>query len=406
MTTRLVISALPGEIRAAALVEGQLRDLIIERADRPNRLGDLYLGRVTKVDRAQEAAFVEIGLAQAGYLPLSEGPGRRLSEGDPIVVRVLRESAGGKGLRVTARLQNPPKDLDERIKGRKPPVLLMPGGDPIERLLERTTTDSGEALAVVVDDSALHSRLQSRLSAPLAAGKASLVRYRQAQSLFEREGVEEQIEALLEPFVPLPSGGSLLIEPVTTLTAVDVNSGRARAGGSDDAAYAVNLEAAEALARQLRLRALSGLIVVDFLELQAVTKRKALVAELRKALKADPEPTRVFPMNPSGLVEMTRRRGRPALHELLTEPCGLGGLGRVKDPVTLAYEALRKVPSVAAARPGAAITIEAPGRVVDALSGPLAEARHGIESRLGQPLKMNVSETTAEPLVDALVASR
>ena len=136
----------------------------------------------------------------------------------------------------------------------------------------------------------------------------------------------------------------------------------------------MNLEAAEALTLQLRLRALSGLIVVDFLELQAVAKRKGLVADLRKALKTDPEPTRVFPMSPSGLVEMTRRRGRPALHELLTEPCGLGGLGRVKDPVTLAYEALRKVPSVSAARPGAAIAIEASARVVDALSGPLAEA--------------------------------
>ena len=142
MTTRLVISALPGEIRAAALVEGQLHDLIIQRADRPNRLGDLYLGRVTKVDRAQEAAFVEIGLPQAGFLPLSEGPGRRLSEGDSVVVRVLRESAGGKGVRLTARIQNPPKDLDEWIKGRKPPVLLIAGGDPVERLLKGTAAEN------------------------------------------------------------------------------------------------------------------------------------------------------------------------------------------------------------------------------------------------------------------------
>ena len=82
----------------------------------------------------------------------------------------------------------------------------------------------------MVDDTALHSRLQARLAAPLATGEVALVRYREAQSLFECERVEAQIEALLEPFVPLPSGGSLLIEPVTTLTAVDVNSGRARAG--------------------------------------------------------------------------------------------------------------------------------------------------------------------------------
>ena len=118
--------------------------------------------------------------------------------------------------------------------------------------------------------------------------------------------------------------------------------------------------------------------------------RRQVAAALRDGLKADPEPARVFPMAASGLLEMTRRRGRPALHELLTAPCGIGGGGRVKDPATLAFEALRAARAEAAARPGAAITVTAGPAVIAALeSGPAAAARRALEERLGQPLALD-----------------
>ena len=115
MTRRLVVSALPGEVRAALLVDGCLEDLAIERADRPSLLGNLYHGRVTKVDKALAAAFVEIGEDRPGFLPLSEAPRRGLSEGDALPVRVLREAGGGKGVRLSGRIKDPPDWLEAKL---------------------------------------------------------------------------------------------------------------------------------------------------------------------------------------------------------------------------------------------------------------------------------------------------
>jgi Ribonuclease G/E len=376
---RLVISALPGESRAAWLEDGRLVDLVVRRADRPSHLGSLYHGRV-----ALDAAFVELGLARPGLLPLSEGPGRRLTEGDPVVVRVLREAAGGKGLRLSARIKDPPPDLDRRARGARPPALLLQGDDPLERVLAaRAPPDE-----IVVDDPDTHAEIKARL-----AGRGGVERLRldlDPAPLFEREGLEGEIEALLEPRVALPSGGHLLVEPVRTLTAVDVNSGRHDGRGpAPDQALAVNLEAAAELPRQLRLRALSGLIVIDFLAMPEAGPRRQVVAALRAGLKTDPEPARVHAMAPSGLVEMSRRRGRPALHELLTGPCGIGGGGRVKDPATLAFEALRAVRREAAARPGATVALSAAPAVIAALeTGPATAARQALEARLGRPLTL------------------
>ena len=358
---------------------------MVRRADRPSHLGDLYHGRVAKVDKALDAAFVELGLARPGLLPLSEGPGRRLSEGDAVVVRVLREAAGGKGLRLSARIIDPPLDLEQRARDSRPPALLARGDDPLERLLAAGAPPD----EIVVDDPALHAEIAARLGGgEEARGRLSLDL--EPKSLFEREGLEAEIEALLEPRVALPSGGHLLIEPVRTLTAIDVNSGRHDGrGGAGEQALAVDLEAAAEIPRQLRLRALSGLIVVDFLALEQERARRQVAAALRAGLKGDPEPTRVFPMAPSGLLEMTRRRGRPALHELLTVPCGIGGGGRVKDPATLAFEALRAARAEAAARPGAAITVTAGPAVIAALeTGPAAAARRALDDRLGRPLAL------------------
>jgi Ribonuclease G/E len=389
MSRRLVISALPGETRAAWLEDGRLTDILIRRADRPSHLGDLYQGRVTKVDKALDAAFVELGLARPGLLPLSEAPRRRLSDGDAVVVRVLREAAGGKGLRLSARIMGPPPDLQQRARDSRPPTLLARGDDPLERMLAAGTPPD----EIMVDDPATHAEIAARLG----GGEDARGRLRldlEPKPLFEREGLEAEIEALLAPRVALPSGGHLLIEPVRTLTAIDVNSGRHDSrGGANEQALAVNLKAVAEIARQLRLRALSGLIVVDFLALAEERARRKVAAALRTALKDDPEPARVFPMAPSGLLEMTRRRGRPALHELLTVPCGIGGGGRVKDPTTLAFEALRAARAEAAARPEAGIAITADPGVIAALeSGAAAAARRVLEERLGRLLRLAAAD--------------
>ena len=387
MTSRLVISALPGETRAAWLEDDTLVDLVVQRADRPSQLGDIHHGRVAKVDKGLDAAFVEIGRDRPGLLPLSEAPGRRLSEGDAVVVKVLREAAPGKGPRLSGRIIDPPPGLDEMAGRTPPPALLIKGDDPLQRLLAAGRLPD----EIVIDDPEAFAATKADLAGRAPAAIERLRLDLDPAPLFERAGIEAEVDALLEPRVALPSGGYLLIEPVRTLTAVDVNSGghneRGGRGSGEDQALGVNLEAAAEIPRQLRLRALSGLVVVDFLALRDRAARKQVEATLRNGLKRDPEPARVFPMAASGLVEVTRRRGRPALFEVLTEPCGIGGTGRVKDPVTLAFEALRAVRREAAARPGAEVTVEAATAVVAALEeGPAAAARRALEESLGRAI--------------------
>ncbi len=180
-----------------------------------------------------------------------------------------------------------------------------------------------------------------------------------------------------------------------SLNAIDVNSGTA---GGPAMALDVNLEAASEIPRQLRLRGLSGLIVIDFLELREEAARRRVAEALRGGLTSDPRPSRVQAMRRSGLVEMTLRRARPALHELLTEPCGLGGpdgLGRIKDPVTLAYEALRAARRAASHDPGRKIALQAGARTRTALREPAAAALAEFEARFGRPLELR-AQTAGE----------
>jgi Ribonuclease G/E len=384
MSARLLISALPGETRAAWIMDGRLRDLSFQRDDRPSIADNVYYGRVRTLDKGLDGAFVDIGCERPGFLPLGEGP-KGLSEGDALIVRVKREPAGGKGARLTAKLGDPPPaELTAAASGAAPPALLREAGDPITAALG----SSEPPAEIVIDDPAVFARAKQALKARpdlMARLRLDL----DPAPLFEREGIDEVIEALLEPEVILPGGGSLLIEPVQSLTAIDVNTARHDGrGGPRARALEVDLEAAAEIPRQIRLRGLSGLIVIDFLELGDKAARQEVVARLEAGLKDDPMPARVFAMSPSGLVEMSRRRSRPALHDLLTEPCGIAGGGRIKDPVTLAYEALRAVRRAARRAPGHRVSLSAGPRIAAALEGPAAPALAALAERLGRPIDL------------------
>lgn len=392
MTHRMLVSALPGETRVARLDGGRLVDLAIARGERAAQAGDLYAGRVAAVDRGLQAAFVDLGGARPGFLPLGEAPAG-LSEGTRLVVRVTRAGAADKGPRLTARPGRRPEDFAGPPAGTPagPPGLLRAADDPVSAALALAPPPE----AIVVDDPALFARLSAELAARPALRDA-LALDSDPRPLFERAGVETLIEDLLQPRVALAGGGDLLIEPVRSLTAIDVN------GGGRDASdrLGLGLEAAAEIARQIRLRRLSGLIVVDFVAPREAAARRRIVAALDDGLADDPQPHRVSPMRRSGLVEITRRRAGPALHEVLTEPCGLGGGGRVKSAATLAFAALRALRREAAANPGRQPALVAPPAVIRALTeGPAAAARAALEERLGLALSLRAGAADAEPEV-------
>lgn len=382
----LLVSALPGYLRAARLAEDRLEDLVVLRDDRPQLQGNLYLGRVTGLDRGLEAAFVDIGLGAPGFLPFDRA-GRRPVEGESLVVAVQREASEAKGVRLTTRIPAAERGAAEA----EAPALLHRAADPLQRLLAgpppaRVLVDGPEALAALEG----------------CAGLPAPERHQGRTTLFEAQGLAEEVEALLDPRVPLPGGGSLLIEPTRALVAVDVNAGAGRAGDAAKLALEVDLEAAEALARQLRLRNLAGLVVVDFLELKPRERRQEVVRRLRRHLKRDPQAGQVRPMSDSGLVELTRRRSGPALFELLTRPCGLHGSGRAWDPAVLAWELLLRLRHGARGRAAAPRILCSPA-VAAAFAGPAEAARRSVEADLGQALILQAEPDRADDSAEVVL---
>jgi ribonuclease G len=300
MSRRLLVAAERAPLRAALLDAGGVLEGFWQfGAGRESVVGARYLGRVTAVDRGLDAAFVDIGLAKPGFLPLARAAQAPV-EGESVIVEATRDAVEDKGVRLTARLADPPKPPT----GARAPLCLAKG-DPLLQLLKRlgevdVETDTrrlAETLAGATKASVSH-RPQREWNPPLA------------------EIMAEAAEAL-EPRVELPSGGWLLIEPCRTLTVIDVNSGAAQGAEAERNRLKTDLEAARAIARQLRLRHLGGIVVIDFIDLERVEHRRQVTEGLRAAVADDWEPCQVDAMSRLCLVEMTRRRGGPTLAEML-----------------------------------------------------------------------------------------
>jgi Ribonuclease G/E len=359
---RVLIDGLPGETRAAVLdAADRPVELWIGHADKPEVAGNAYLGRVQRVDPALAAAFVELGLARPGFLPFKAAE-RRPVEGEALAVRVTREPAPGKGAKLSAR--DVPPDA-----GRGRPPRLIAARDSLADLIRAADPDE-----VRVEGAARRRDLQQRLPdlAARIAGHAG------PEPLFDGAGLEAEIAALMEPEVALPGGGRLTVEPVTALTAIDVDAGAHAVSDPGRGALELDLAAADEIARQIRLRALSGLIVVDFLELETKADRRRVTDALQAALGEAAAGTAVSPMRASGLVEIARPRRRKPLHEILCCPPRREG-----DATALAFDLLRRAEREARANPGRALTLVAAPDLAAALEGPARDALDALARRLG-----------------------
>lgn len=198
---------------------------------------------------------------------------------------------------------------------------------------------------IVIDRDADHARVVDLLDAVVPPPHPAVVLYDLPEPLFQRYGVEGQIERALEARVGLPSGGSIVIDTTEALTSIDVNSGGSVGQpGQRDTALQTNLEAARVIAEQLRLRDIGGVIVVDFIDLEDPADRETVLAELDRALQEQRTRAEVHGFSELGLVELTRHRKRENLRQRLCEPCPhCTGTGYVKSTATLAYQLLRTI---------------------------------------------------------------
>jgi Ribonuclease G/E len=204
----------------------------------------------------------------------------------------------------------------------------------------------------------------------------------------------------------LAGGGSIVIEETAALTAIDVNTGgRAGGAGPEETARLTNLEAAVEIARQIRLRGIGGLLVIDFVSMRRPHHGTEVLDVFRAALPDDRVPLHVAGFTRFGLVEMTRERRHASLSQVLLEGCSAcGAVGRGRSAETVALEALRQVLTEARARPGARMCLTAEPTVIEALRGAARAALAEVEERLGQVLDLDADGELGRGRFDVAVA--
>jgi len=233
--------------------------------------------------------------------------------------------------------------IQTRLKQQPAPSLLHADLTLPQRVLRDMATPDTQA--VLVDSRTVTAELAQWASVYTPAVVARIQHYGGERPLFDTAHVDEEIARALSRRVDLKSGGYLIIDQTEALTTVDVNTGGFVGGRNfHDTIFKTNLEATIAIARQLRLRNLGGIIVLDFIDMQDESHRQAVLAELRKALARDRTRTTVSDFSQLGLVEMTRKRTRDSLAHQLCEPCPTcQGRSHVKTARTLCYEILREI---------------------------------------------------------------
>jgi ribonuclease E len=256
-------------------------------------------------------------------------------------------------------------DIREQTLKSVAPTLIYEEANLIKRAIRDVYADDIEE--IWVDGEAGYRTAQNfmRMMMPSHTGRVQLYRD-QATPLFHRYQVEQQIDAIHSPIVQLRSGGYIVINPTEALVAIDVNSGRStRERNIEETAFKTNLEAAEEVARQLRLRDLAGLIVIDFIDMEDGRNNAAVERRLKEAMKNDRARIQVGRISTFGLMELSRQRLRPSLQETNFERCPhCEGTGVVRSVESAALKVLRAIADEGLRRRAAEILVYAPTRVV------------------------------------------
>ena len=250
-----------------------------------------------------------------------------------------------------------------------------------------------------MDDPGQHQRLQSFFSRTAPELLERLELYEDPKpSLFERYGIDREIRSTLHKRVDLPSGGYLIIDYAEAMTVIDINSGsftgRGKGARLEDTITKTNLEAAEECVRQLRLRDIGGIIVIDFIDMSRAKNRDAVLKVLRKALDEDRTKTYVVEISPLGLVEMTRQNVTEGVREILTKTCPTcEGEGVVLSEETVALDVERRLRELAGERPDTeAFLIRAHSRVIELVAGGPGRPLLEIEQETGKYFHFEGSE--------------
>lgn len=393
---------------------------------------------------------------------------KQVFEGQPIMVQVLKDPLGSKGARLTAQVsiagrllvflpqdkhigvsqKIPPRQREElrqrlqtlagdtggfilrtnaedasdaelgedmaylrktwaRIKER---VQQQPAGSLLHQdlsLLQRVLRDvAGESTqSIRVDSREQHQALQQFAADYMPAMLKKIQLYTGERPIFDLNNVDEDIARALGRRVDLKSGGYLIIDQTEALTTVDVNTGGfVGARNFDDTIFKTNLEAALATARQLRLRNLGGIVVVDFIDMQLVSHRDAVLEEFKKQLARDRVKTTVNGFSALGLLEMTRKRTRESLAHQLCEPCSVcQGKGTVKTARSVSYDILREILREARQFNPREFRVVAAPQVIELLLDEESQHLAGLSDFIGKPISLQAEATLPQEQYDIVL---
>ena len=462
----------------AVTAAGVVQELLIERARSRGLVGNIYMGRVARVLPGMQSAFVEVGLERAAFLHVADirGHGERpiekiLSEGEPILVQVVKDPLGSKGARLStqvsiagrllvylpqdphigisqriedengraalrerlrellpadekggfilrtlaesaaepelradlAYLQELWKAIRERSLGADPPQLLYQDLSLAQRVLrDMVTVDTAR---VLVDSRENFQKLAAFAEGYMPQVRGRLEHYTGERPLFDLYNVEPEIEKALSRRVELKSGGTLIIDQTEAMTTIDVNTGGfVGSRNFDDTVFKTNLEAAQAIARQLRLRNLGGIIILDFIDMESTEHRNAVLEELRRALARDRTRITLNGFTALGLVEMTRKRTRESLAHVLCEPCPTcTGRGEVRTAHTVCYEILREILREARAFNAREFRVIAAQPVIDLLLEDESPSLAMLSDFIGKPISVQVETGYSQEQFDIVL---
>ena len=478
----ILINVTPQETRVAVTATGVVQELLIERAASRGLVGNVYVGRVARVLPGMQSAFVEVGLERAAFLHVADIWDQRdrpiektLSEGQPIVVQVLKDPIGTKGARLSTQVsiagrllvylpqdphigisqkiedENGRAALRERLKDLLPPE--EKGGFIVRTLAETASEEelradlgylrqlwnaikerSGGGNAgvtppklvyqdlslaqrvlrdmvtvgtarVLVDSRENFQKLAAFAERYMPQVRGRLEHYTGERPLFDLHNVEPEIEKALSRRVELKSGGYLIIDQTEAMTTIDVNTGGfVGSRNFDDTVFKTNLEAAQAIARQLRLRNLGGIIILDFIDMESVEHRNAVLDELRRAMARDRTRVTLNGFTALGLVEMTRKRTRESLAHVLCEPCPTcAGRGEVRTAHTVCYDILREILREARAFNAREYRVIAGQAVIDLLLEDESASLAMLSDFIGKPISVQVETGYSQEQFDIVL---
>jgi len=485
--SEMIVNYVPGEeCRIAMIEDGKLEELMVEPTDKVSRVGNIYVGRVANIEPAIQAAFVDFGTEENGFLHISdlhpqyfakgedmtERVGKKtprksrppvqdcLKKGQEVIVQVLKEGVGTKGPTLTSYLSIPGrflvmmpgmdkvgvsrkeedddkrkaakqilsqldlpdgfgfilrtagfdrtkaelkrdlsylarlwKDMEKRRKKGNKPRLLYTESD----LLVRSIRDllNSEVDRVVIDSEPALKRVGRFIKIAAPRSGAKLSHYKGDMPIFHAFGLESQINEIHAREVMLPSGGRLVIDQTEALVAIDVNSGRSRAArDAETNAFKTNLEAVDAICRQLRLRDMGGLVVCDMIDMRFSSHRKQIEQRFNERLKRDRAKSTTAPISPFGLLEMTRQRMRGSMESQHFADCPVcHGRGLVKKPDSVASTAIRDLAALLTHDKVQRAELVVNPRVASSLLSTKRSSLTRIELVSGKLLDVRVSES-------------